>query len=134
MIRSARDVSNSDARDVAKRRTSRKVLDEEFGVVSKGLTVEGVKHGVSGSVGGGGTSVGLSSLSVLERLSSECSLVNLSFGGSRERETVVLKLSLRMRSVSISSDVTAKSEPRERQRLREKRNVSKCQRSDEGND
>jgi hypothetical protein len=34
-----------------------KVLDEEVGVVLEGLSVEGVKHGVSRSIGGGSASV-----------------------------------------------------------------------------
>ena len=73
---------------------------------------------MSGSVGGGGTSVRLSSLSVLERLSSERSLVDLSFGGSREWQTVVLKLLSMTRSVRYKSSERAKNEPPERQRLK----------------
>lgn len=47
---------------------------------------------MSGSVGGGATSVGLSSLSELSRLSTESALVNLSILGSGEWAAVVLEL------------------------------------------
>jgi hypothetical protein len=47
---------------------------------------------VSGTIGGGGASVGLSSLSKLERLSSERALVDLALRGTREGETVVFEL------------------------------------------
>lgn len=73
------------------RRTSRKVLDEELSVVSQTLSVKGVQHGVSSSIGSGSAAVSLSSLSVLERLSTESTLVNLSFRGPGEGETVVLE-------------------------------------------
>lgn len=60
------------------------------------LTVEGVKHGVSSSVSGGGTSVRLSSLSVLERLSSERTLVDLALLGTREGESEMFEFENRV--------------------------------------
>jgi hypothetical protein len=83
---------HTDTLAVLHEQVERKVFDEEVGVVSEGLTVQGVQDGVTGSVSGGGTSVCLSTLSILERLSTESPLVDLSFLGSRERNTVVLEL------------------------------------------
>ena len=71
-----------------------KVLDEKVGVVSERLSVQGVEDGVAGSVSGGSTSVSLSALSKVERLSTESSLVDLALLGSRERDTVVLQLTV----------------------------------------
>lgn len=84
---------NSDsARGAEGRRTSGEVLDEVLGVVAERLAVESVEHGMSGSVGGSGATVGLSSLSVLERLSTERALVDLALLGAGEGESVVLEL------------------------------------------
>ena len=60
--------------------------------MAKGLPVKGVKHGVSGSVGGGGAAVRLSSLAVLERLSTKRTLIDLALGRAGEGQPVVLKL------------------------------------------
>lgn len=87
------------------------VLDEEVGVVTKRLlvsrttlvrskmcsqfdtyTVEGVKESVTSSVGGSSTSVGLTTLAELERLTTEGTLVDLALVGSGEWQTKVLKL------------------------------------------
>ena len=70
----------------------REVLDEEVGVVSEGLTIEGMKNGVPGSVGCGCTTVCLSTLPELQRLTTECALVDLALLRPRERNTVVLEL------------------------------------------
>ena len=43
----------------------RKILDEEVGVVAEGLAVEGMEEGVTGTVGGGGATVRLTTLAVL---------------------------------------------------------------------
>lgn len=76
------------------------VLDEEVGVVLERLSVEGVQHGVSSSIGSGGTSVSLSSLSEVQTLSSESSLVDLSFRCTREGKSEVLQLENRLGSFS----------------------------------
>lgn len=77
-----------------------KVFDEEVGVVSQRLSVEGVQHGVSSSVSGGSTSVGLSTLSVVERLTTEGSLVDLSLLCSGKGKTEMLELNDGSRSLS----------------------------------
>ncbi len=59
---------------------------------AKRLTVEGVKHGVTGTVGGGGTSVSLTTLTVVERLTTESTLVDLAVLGTGEGKTEVLEL------------------------------------------
>lgn len=69
-----------------------KVLDEEIGVMSERLTVQGVENGVTGSVSGGGTSVSLTTLAVLKGLTPESSLVDLTLLSSGEGHTVVLEL------------------------------------------
>lgn len=68
--------------------------------MAQGLAVEGVKHGVSSAVGGGGAAVSLSSLSELERLSTESALVDLALGGTREGKSVVLELEDRVGSLT----------------------------------
>ena len=55
----------------------REVLDEEVGVVAEGLAVEGMEEGVTGTVGGGGATVRLTTLAVLQRLATEGALVDL---------------------------------------------------------
>ncbi|SGY16829.1 BQ5605_C012g07003 [Microbotryum silenes-dioicae] len=82
------------------RLTSGKVLDEIFGVVAKRLAVEGVQHGVTGSVSGGSASVRLSTLAELERLTTERALVNFALLGAGEGKTVVLELENRVRRLS----------------------------------
>lgn len=81
-------------------RTSGEVLDEVLGVVAERLAVEGVKHSVTGAIGSGSAAVGLSSLSKLERLSSESALVDLALLGAGEGETVVLELENRVGSLA----------------------------------
>lgn len=56
---------HTDTFAVLHQEVERKVLDEKVCVVAERLAVEGMKDGVTRSVGGGSTSVGLSSLSVL---------------------------------------------------------------------
>lgn len=72
--------------------TSRKVLDKVLGVVSERLTVQRVQHGVTRAIGSGGAAVCLSALAVLERLTTERTLVNLALLGTRERQAKVLEL------------------------------------------
>ena len=51
------------------------VLNEVLGVVAQGLSVESVEKSVAGSVGGSAASVGLATLAVLLRLTTESTLV-----------------------------------------------------------
>jgi ribosomal protein S6E (S10) len=83
---------HTDTLAVLHEQIERKVFDEKVGVVSEGLSVQSVQDGVTCSISGGGTSVGLSTLAVLEGLTTERSLVDLSFLGSGEGNTVVLEL------------------------------------------
>jgi hypothetical protein len=67
------------------------VLDEEGAVVAKGLSVEGVEDGMSGTIGSGGAASGLTSLSELQGLTSEGSLVDGSVGVTREWHSIALQ-------------------------------------------
>lgn len=60
--------------------------------MSERLTIQGVENGMTSSVGGGSTSVGLTTLTVFERLTTESSLVDLALLGPGEGHTVVFKL------------------------------------------
>ena len=53
------------------------VLDEEVGVVAERLAVECVEKRVTGTVRGGSAAVRLAALAELERLATECTLVDL---------------------------------------------------------
>ena len=55
------------------------ILDEEVGVVSERLAVEGVQDGVPGTVSGSGTPIGLTTLAELEGLTAEGTLVDFAF-------------------------------------------------------
>jgi hypothetical protein len=55
------------------------VLNEVVGVVAEGLAVKSVKKSVTGSVGGGAASVGLTTLAVLLGLTTEGSLVAVAY-------------------------------------------------------
>ena len=69
------------------------VLNEENAVVSESSSEESVEHRVAGSVSDSAASVGLTAFSVVSRLSSESSLVDLSFSGSREGHAVAFEFS-----------------------------------------
>ena len=56
------------------------VLDEEVGVVTEGLAVECVEECVAGTVRRRGTTVRLTALAKLQRLSTESALVDLALG------------------------------------------------------
>ncbi len=71
------------------------VLDEKIGIMSKGLTVKGMKDRVTSPIGSSGTSVGLTAFSKFEGLTTEGSLVDLALFGPRERYTEVFKLKRR---------------------------------------
>jgi hypothetical protein len=83
---------DTDTLAVLHQQVEREVLDEEVGVVSERLAVEGMQNGVSSSIGGRSTSVRLSTFTVLQRLTTESPLVDLSLLGSRERDTEVFEL------------------------------------------
>lgn len=68
------------------------VLDEEDGIVTKSTSHEGVKHRVTSSISDAAASVGLSTFTKVLRLSSESSLVDLTFSGATERHTVRFEL------------------------------------------
>ena len=76
------------------------VLDEVGGVVGQGAAVQGVKHGVAGTVGGGSRTVGLTALTVVLGLTSESALVDLAVVAAREGETVSLQLAHSTRSLA----------------------------------
>ena len=73
---------DTDALAVLHNQVKGKVLDEEVGVVTEGLAVECVEESVTGTVGGGSTTVRLTTLTVLERLPAESALVDLALLGS----------------------------------------------------
>ena len=78
----------------------RKVLHKEDAVVAKGTTEERVQHRVSGTVSDGTAAVGLATLAEVRGLTSEGSLVNLTFAGSAEGHAVRLELTHSNRSFS----------------------------------
>ena len=69
--------NNTDALAILHDQVKSKVLDEEVGVVTEGLAVEGVEEGVAGTVGRGGATVSLATLAELEGLTTERTLVDL---------------------------------------------------------
>mmetsp|Transcript_50741 Transcript_50741/g.120850 ORF Transcript_50741/g.120850 Transcript_50741/m.120850 type:complete len:295 (-) Transcript_50741:24-908(-) len=73
------------------------VLDEEHGVESQGLAVEGVEHRVPRAVRHRGAPVRLAALAELEGLSAERALVDLALVGAREGHAVRLQLDHRAR-------------------------------------
>mmetsp|Transcript_1013 Transcript_1013/g.1590 ORF Transcript_1013/g.1590 Transcript_1013/m.1590 type:complete len:256 (-) Transcript_1013:167-934(-) len=84
-----------------------KILDKVRGIKCQGSSVESVEHGMSSTIGGSSTSMCLSPFAVMQRLTAECSLVDLSFFGSREghSETFQLQDSLRRLSTHVMNGV-----------------------------
>ena len=76
------------------------VLDEVGGVVGQGAAVQGVKHGVAGTIGSGSRTVGLTTLTVVLGLTSESALVDLTVVATREGETIGLQLAHSTRSLT----------------------------------
>jgi hypothetical protein len=68
------------------------VLDEEVSVVTEGLAIKSVEESMTGTVSSGCAAVCLTTLSVLQRLTTKGTLINFSFLRPGERHTVVLKL------------------------------------------
>ena len=67
------------------------VLDEVGGVKGQRAAIQGVKHGMTGAVGGTGAAMGLAALAVVEGLSTKGTLVDLAVLGTAERETELLQ-------------------------------------------
>jgi hypothetical protein len=84
--------NHADALAVLHDEIESEVLDEEVGVVTERLAVEGVEEGVTCAVRGGSAAVGLATLAELERLSAESALIDFALLGTREGKTEVLEL------------------------------------------
>jgi hypothetical protein len=69
-----------------------KVLHEKLRIMAKCLPVQSVKHTVASTISNAGASVGLSSFSILEALTSKGALVDLSLVCAAEGHSVVLEL------------------------------------------
>lgn len=85
--------NNTDTLAILHNQVESEVLNEEVGVVPKRLAVKRVQESMTSTVSGGSASVCLTTLSKFERLTTECTLVDLALLGSRERNTEVLELS-----------------------------------------
>jgi len=75
-----------------------KELDKEVGVVAKRLAIESVQKSMTCTVGGGGTTICLSTLPILKRLATKSTLVNFSLLRSRKWNTKVFELVKRLNS------------------------------------
>ena len=65
-----------------------KILNEENAVISKSSSEQSMKHAMSSSISYSTASISLTTFSKLLRLSSESSLIDLSFFCSRERHSI----------------------------------------------
>ena len=92
--------SDTDTLAILHNQIKRKELDEVRGVVAQRLAVKRMKHGVACAVGSGGTAVRLSTLAIMERLATECTLVDLAFLRTRKGQAVVLQLQHRVRRLT----------------------------------
>ncbi len=77
-----------------------KVFDKVSRVKGQGTTIKSVKHSMTGSIGSGTASMSLASLSVLKRLSTKGTLVNLSIFRSGKGHSKGFKLNHRLGSLS----------------------------------
>lgn len=68
-----------------------KVLNEEVGVVSQGLSIECVQDSMTSSISSSGASVCLATFAVFQRLTTKSTLVDLAFFGTGEGDTEVLE-------------------------------------------
>ncbi len=82
----------TDALAILHQKVKGEVLDEKVGVMSERLAVEGVKDRVARAVGRGGATVRLASLSKLERLTTEGTLVDLALFCTGEGDAKVFEL------------------------------------------
>ena len=83
---------NTDTLAILHNQVKSEKLDEEVGVVTERLSVESVEKGMTCAVGGGGTAICLSTLSILERLATKRTLIDFPLLRSGERNTIVFKL------------------------------------------
>src|SRR5882762_806634 len=83
---------NTDTLTILHNQVKSEKLDEEVGVVTERLSVESVEKGMTCAVGGGGTAICLSTLSILERLATKRTLIDFPLLRSGERNTIVFKL------------------------------------------
>ena len=68
--------NDTDTFSVLHNQVQREVFNEEVRVVSERLAVERVQESVSSTIGGGGATIGLTTLSELQRLTTESALVD----------------------------------------------------------
>lgn len=68
------------------------VLNEEIGVMTQRLAVEGVKESVAGTISGSSATVCLASLAVLQRLTTKGALVDLALLRTRKWNTIMFQL------------------------------------------
>ena len=69
-----------------------KIFNKENTIITQSSTKEGMQHTMTGSISYCAASIGLSSFSPIDRLTTESSLVNFSFSGSGKWHTVGFKL------------------------------------------
>jgi hypothetical protein len=74
------------------------VLNEVGGVVGKGATVQGVKHGVTSTIGSSSSTISLTTLTIVLGLSTKGTLINLSVLTTREGKTIGFQLTYSTRS------------------------------------
>ena len=85
---------DADAFSLVHDQVKSKVLNEKVGIMSERLAVECVQDGMTRPIGSCSTPVGLTALSELQRLTTECALVDLALLCTREWNTKALKLIL----------------------------------------
>ena len=69
-------------------------------IVTQGLTIQGVQESVTRTIRSGGTTTRLTSLSKLQRLTSERTLIDRSIRITRKGDTITLQLNHRSRSLT----------------------------------
>src|ERR1700743_267615 len=79
---------------IVHQQVEREVFDEEYRVVPQALLIERVQDGVAGAVSGSAGAL-CHLLAAIDGLSAERSLVDLAFGGARERDAVMFELQYR---------------------------------------
>jgi hypothetical protein len=82
---------NTTALTIVHKEVQSKVLNEENAIVTEGSSEEGVEHRVTSSVSDCAASVGLAASTEVLGLTSEGTLIDLSFLCARERHTIRLK-------------------------------------------
>jgi hypothetical protein len=77
------------------------ILDEEVGVVAKGLAIQSVEDGMPGAISSSSTPIRLSTLAIFERLSTKSPLVDFTLVCSREGDAIVFELERKTRLTTI---------------------------------